>query len=169
MIYKRYLLESSVIESLGYDFDGRICEIKFRNTGHTYRYENVDPLDIVILLFTSRQGEFFNSVFKRKYPNYKNLSQVENPPISYKPLLQNKPETIYRNIEPKEKKEENKPEFLWHPGATLVPQKPKEPLPVLTKEGESPKPNKTQETETQNKFTSTKNWFSPIEKNRKGE
>jgi hypothetical protein len=63
---KRIKVESSSIESLGYDFDTRTLEIEFKR-GAIYQYKNVESDILIKLIFAESIGKYFAQYIKNSY------------------------------------------------------------------------------------------------------
>lgn len=63
----RNYVSSSNLQSVGYDRDSSILEVKFHN-GHVYQYRGVPSLVYASLMNASSKGQFFNGHIRDRYP-----------------------------------------------------------------------------------------------------
>lgn len=63
-------INSSIISTVGYDYQSCILEIKFKR-GATYHYTNVPSFVVCQLLFSESVGSFFMRNIKDKYQTIK--------------------------------------------------------------------------------------------------
>lgn len=66
---KRIPIESSSINSIGYDIAEQILEIEFTR-GTIYQYKNVPPEEVLGLIFAESIGSFFHKNIKYDYEYY---------------------------------------------------------------------------------------------------
>ena len=64
---RRQPVESSSLQSVGYDAASQVLEVQFR-TGRVYRYFGVPPDVYNSLLQASSRGAFFNANIRDQYP-----------------------------------------------------------------------------------------------------
>ena len=67
---RHIVLDSSVIESAGYNLTDMLLEIKFKS-GDTYRYVNVDPMVYLRLLEAANPSTFFNNTIRGGYVSHR--------------------------------------------------------------------------------------------------
>lgn len=60
-------VESTNLESVSYDTDSNSLEIKFKKTGATYTYKNVNEQEYNELMQAKSKGKYFNRVLKHKH------------------------------------------------------------------------------------------------------
>jgi hypothetical protein len=63
-------VSSSNIESIGYDEDNKMLEIKFKSGG-IYQYKGVPSKVFQNLMNASSHGKYFSAFIKDKYPTVK--------------------------------------------------------------------------------------------------
>lgn len=71
MPIQRQPVESSMIESVGYDAAANVLEVAFKTTGEVYRVEGVTPNVYEGLVGSSSIGKYYNSFIKNQYPTRK--------------------------------------------------------------------------------------------------
>jgi hypothetical protein len=54
-------LESKMFSALAYDDSGQVLYLRFRDTGHVYRYFEFTPADIQAFLSAESKGRFFRA------------------------------------------------------------------------------------------------------------
>jgi hypothetical protein len=64
---KRAAVDSSSLESVGYDRDARVMEIRFRSGG-VYQYFDVAPVVHRRLMNASSKGRYFAKAVRSAYP-----------------------------------------------------------------------------------------------------
>jgi hypothetical protein len=64
---RRQPVESSSLQSVGYDATNQVLEVQFR-TGRVYRYLGVPPDVYTALMQASSLGAFFNARIRDHYP-----------------------------------------------------------------------------------------------------
>ena len=66
MAMQRVPVDSTSIAALGYDPDGSILEIEFRQSGQVYRYFGVPASEYAAFLSAESKGSYLNQEFKRR-------------------------------------------------------------------------------------------------------
>ena len=67
---ERHRVNSSNIDSIGYDENSKVLEIEFKSGG-VYQYANVSKEIFVALMEASSHGSFFHARIKDKFPTTK--------------------------------------------------------------------------------------------------
>ena len=66
---QRVPVDSSSIAALGYDPEGCVLEIEFRESGQIYRYFGVPAAEYAAFLSAESKGSYLNQEFKQRgYP-----------------------------------------------------------------------------------------------------
>lgn len=66
---RRIPVDSSSIAAIGYDPEGRVLEVEFRQSGQVYRYFSVPAAEYEAFLNAGSKGVYLNQTFKpRGYP-----------------------------------------------------------------------------------------------------
>jgi len=68
---KRHHVESSALESVGYDRERKILELEFRDNGGVWQYLNLPPSVYNKFNRAKSRGKFFVTKIKGKYPEEK--------------------------------------------------------------------------------------------------
>nr|WP_028241133.1 KTSC domain-containing protein [Stutzerimonas azotifigens] len=71
---KHVAIDSEAIDSLGYDLDAGVLEVRFHG-GRLYRYRQVPPAAVLELLEAESIGQHFNQVFKAAGYPYEALDE----------------------------------------------------------------------------------------------
>ncbi len=72
---KREPVNSSAINSMGYNEENKIIEVEISGTGEVYQYKNVPLEEYLKFKEEPSLGSYYNKVFKGKYPEYKKVSK----------------------------------------------------------------------------------------------
>ena len=69
MAMERVPVDSTSIAALGYDPEGSVLEIEFRQSGQIYRYFGVPAAEYAAFLSAESKGSYLNQEFKQRgYP-----------------------------------------------------------------------------------------------------
>ena len=93
--FKRKVVESSNIASIGHSFPRRMLEVEFKN-GSIYRYSGVNNKTYKALLSADSKGKEFHRLIRGKYP-YKKIKDKEEKDMNYEKMIKEACKAIIDN------------------------------------------------------------------------